>query len=807
MSRFQFRRSWMVIPCLFGVLTTSALADEFAPPDLGEPRFSGTVSGEVKWAHDTNWFFMFEVEEVRPAEGLENPERFEAYKKLPKGLKIGIKWDGPNKPNPEQEAFWKSLKPGQEYTLELAPGYDNDPAGVRLAAVPGGDAEPEHAPEPDEAPEPSAVKPADRVKGGPIDPPSANGAQVDESAIRVTLHVNQATGDDINDGSEGKPFATIAAGLNAAMPHLAKGEATKVRIAAGIYREGDIKLDFSEGQAHNTLLVIEGEDASTTILTGADRWTADKWEHLGDGLFVADWPHDWGHFTYNWGPPKPLGHRREAVHLDGHVMKQRAIERYDYEVPGGLFTNNKQVHTYRGFADPATTLRPGEYGVAERNENGNKLYIRLADPDAINTAVIEVAQRRQLLILGEKDGIVLRNLTFTQAANDFTDYGKSNALTMAKDTRNLLIDRCRFTWNNFFGLSTQGQGITVRDTVVNYNGYGGIGGTGDDVVFDRCTTNFNNWRGHWGGHYGWNHAGVKMHETTLFTIREHTAVGNLTGGIWFDIHCHDVRVDDSVSALNHGFGIFFELSNGPFAAERNLLVHNGSMQFRTSIIGDTALRDSVLYGNTTRNDTGGKLRLPTAAISNLWYLRSDPHAMKMWLEPGRLRFERNVVSGGKYQVALFAVQNGIDRSDDRYSMWKLEAHGNFFDAPNNEAYLYNGKNWNWHIVQYPGFAQHFGLSQNQMGQIYFRDPDGLDFRVNDNSPLAGRENLPLKKIDPALLEEAAAWYAWSGLPESKIPVVLRGPTADLLNAAAALGAGGLVDGKAPKVVAAGETVR
>ncbi|MEM6315344.1 MAG: hypothetical protein AAF743_14730, partial [Planctomycetota bacterium] len=351
--------------------------------------------------------------------------------------------------------------------------------------------------------------------------PVASGASIDESVIERTLHVDAERGADGNAGSADAPFKTITAAVTAANTLIAEGTPTKVQVAAGVYREGEIVLDLSEGLAQDTLLIIEGADPATTILSGADLWEAARWEALGDGIYAADWPHDWGFDSPRWGPPGALGHRREAVHLDGHVMTQVFIEEYTWDRPRNFSNDPDPTYEFVTKHDPHDVLRPGTYGVSEEDD---KLYVRL-DPGVTPADVkLEVSLRRRLIVIGDKANFVLRNLTLTQAANDFSRhdgyaYGMTTALTMGKQARNLLIDNCRFTWNNFFGLRIQGNDITVSDTVVNYSGYGGFGGNGDNVLFDGCTSNFNNWRGHWGQHYGWNHGGTKMGVTELFTIR------------------------------------------------------------------------------------------------------------------------------------------------------------------------------------------------------------------------------------------------------------------------------------------------
>ncbi len=85
--------------------------------------------------------------------------------------------------------------------------------------------------------------------------------------------------------------------------------------------------------------------------------------------------------------------------IDRQLQKQGALEQYDYKRDPNLFKNPDRQWFYTGFQQP-TVLKPGEFAVAERDENGNRLFVRVADPAAFAKARIEVPQRRQLLILG-----------------------------------------------------------------------------------------------------------------------------------------------------------------------------------------------------------------------------------------------------------------------------------------------------------------------------------------------------------------------------------------------------------------------
>ncbi len=740
------------------LMTTNSLAAKLWDEPASAPQFKGTLTGQVKWKpkHTSNWF-VFVVKEANATNG--SNSQFKDIQGKSVQVAVG-KWIAPDKPAPERVAFIEALQPKQALTISVR---GTSRKTFDLTALPD-TVKPTNV---HQAPQ-SRQHASPQSKGLHYPVRRATGALIDETVVATTLHVNPAKAHAMADGTRANPYPTLTAGLMAAEKRLTAGIATKVIVHPGVYREGPISLQCGKGKAQDTLLIIEGTDAASCILSGSDIYPASEWTELGNGLYAAHWPHDWGHFTYNWGPPKPLGHRREMVFVDGELFTHVELEHYKYNRDPDLFKNPKRRYDYMN-ASPPTALKPGEFGVAERDENGNKLYVRLKQGQSIDQVTIEVAQRRQLLIIGPKKNMVIRNITFTHAANDFQNYARHGALTLHDQTENVLLDRTHFVWNNFAGLRLPGGNhFTLRNVVASYNGYGGIGNGAKNMLVVDSITNFNNWRGHLGGQYGWNLGGVKIggHHGPITFIR-HTAVGNLSGGLWTDIHPFDVIFEECVSALNYGFGLFFELSNGPHLADRCMLVHNRSKQFNLSITGKSMVRNSVLYGNTKLPQ--GKLGLPMAVAHMQWYLRKDNHAKMHPLKAELAALEGNVIAGGQDQLVLISFQNGVNRANPNYASWELYMKGNTLHGPNNEAYIYNDKDWGQHIIQWPAFKHALNLGENTLADPQFMNPNRLDFRVKGASPLvARRQELPLKQLDASWLDETRAWYKRWGLEGPRV---------------------------------------
>jgi hypothetical protein len=196
----------------------------------------------------------------------------------------------------------------------------------------------------------------------PPAPTVVPGANINEKSVRHVIHVAQMNkrAADSNAGTARAPFKTLKPAFERALKYLQAGEPTKIQIGPGQYRETLGHLVLAD-KAIDTLLVIEGAGADTTILSGSDVWAADKWKSLGNGLYAADWPYDWGNWANTWETPRVLGHRSEMVFVDGQLQRQKLLEEYDFDRSGTLIDhgNRQQSWTYKSFNEPSKVLSPG----------------------------------------------------------------------------------------------------------------------------------------------------------------------------------------------------------------------------------------------------------------------------------------------------------------------------------------------------------------------------------------------------------------------------------------------------------------
>ncbi len=131
------------------------------------------------------------------------------------------------------------------------------------------------------------------------DPPAwadaITGAEIDESAVTRTIHVDAAKGDDsAAGGSRAKPLRTLTAAVEVASTFLRNGQGVRIRLAPGTYRE---EVTIRPAEAAGPPLIIEGERKGAVVLSGSDDWSdPERWQPVEGhpGILAASWPRRWG---------------------------------------------------------------------------------------------------------------------------------------------------------------------------------------------------------------------------------------------------------------------------------------------------------------------------------------------------------------------------------------------------------------------------------------------------------------------------------------------------------------------------------
>lgn len=604
----------------------------------------------------------------------------------------------------------------------------------------------------------------------------ANEARLAENQIKARVYVDQNASRD-GDGSKERPFHSAADGFEAVVAHVEAGRPAKLVIAPGVYREGLGRIDTLAGRARETLLIIEGAGPEATIFTGADPWPAARWTDHGGGLFSAPWPHDYGHVAPPWGPTGYLAHRSEMVFINGKMLIQALIEPFTVErtAPLRVGTPAELVYEKQPVRNPREALEPGAFGVAERDDSGqwaNRIFVRPEDPSAFREAEIEVSVRATILnINGPKENLVLRGLTFTQANGQRQGGSRMGPIRFRggadNAVKNLLIEDCHFLWNNDTGLRLpHTQKITIRNSRFDYNGDGGINFA--DSRYSKLegnSTSFNNWRGHWGDYRGWAMGGIKFHVAEFNILRDHMAIGNLSPGIWYDIQCEHILVDQLVTAYNDR-NLFFEIGNGPYFVDRSVIAMGHRVGLHILITGPVVVRDSVFYNNSDFRHNRESVPAP---VFDVLYGRREHsyHKTQRLVRPGTNRFENSVFVAGPRQEVLAVIRPARHFDEQGYG-FRYIGENNLFFAENRRqtddlfVYVHTRGDWKNEYGDLADFKQWADASNAQYADPRFAGPARLDFRVPPESPVYGRERLPLAAIDPVWVERTRDFFDWAG---------------------------------------------
>lgn len=474
------------------------------------------------------------------------------------------------------------------------------------------------------------------------------GANVDESKVQVTIHVRSDAGPG-GDGSEARPMASLPEAIDQAKAHLNHGKGVRVAVAAGTYRltterqmlhapeqglqnMANAAIDLTDWtpQGRDAVLVIEGVGGQA-VLSGAEAWEPSQWTLVDPDkrIYSHPWTDDWGfhHAGYYFWNDLRL-HRRELVLLNGKRMDMAILEDYTFADPQGRVYDTignvireeklegKPAYTYVGWRG-IEQLKPGEYGVAERNDHpgGDRLYLRL--PEGMSTlegASVEVGRTRTIMMINGKNNLVLRNLTFQHCASHFNDYfGKAPIDTgdwlSPKDTHNWLIEDCVFRQNNGMGLRFHNVAhVDVRNVLSEDNGAQGIDASGvRRARFNNVQALRNFHRARPSGYHG--HGGGGM---------------SLAGE---DITFTDCKFND-----NYGFGFREDVFGSRIVHERNEFNRNQEGFFYEISWGPVLLKDSQIIGNERRGFF--LLNVRDVTVDNC-EIRDNGVGMSFYNMPGR----------------------------------------------------------------------------------------------------------------------------------------------------------------------------
>lgn len=609
-----------------------------------------------------------------------------------------------------------------------------------------------------------------------FNPDGITGAQINESQIKqiINVDINHPSALDRNSGLNEKPLKSFGAAIKKAKEYLKKGEGTKILIHPGIYREGEFVLDGRKlgAKAKDTLLVIEGAEQGQVILSGSDIWKPDTWKPIKDATgkllyYEHDWSYDFGNHGGAFGkhgPKQLISHRSEMVFLDGQPLKQVLLEKYNYTWPDSF--SGRGNHEYIGFDKPKDALKPGTFGVAELDENDNKIYVRPENGVDFSTAKIEVATKRFLLRFFYMENVVLRHLNFQHSNGEIEVgaavlfgpwYGKNEFRGS-----NILIEDCDFRWNNAKGLSLlQTKNVTLRRNTVNYNGFMGIGASGLlNTVWEDNETSFNNWRGSMGNFFGWVLGGAKIHYTRNGVFRRHQSIGNMTWGLWFDIGNKNILIEN-LTAIHNISGLSIEISPGPSLVRNVLIADNDQANFLIDNATNITLENSIIHGVNEGNPIQFNSSGSRTFTDRVGEILGDNDGEKIPIFLGETQFHNNVIVAGTSDQALIVQKNGSPKIYRKFLKQGYAGSDNVYWAPERKVFGLGFKRTK--MTDIKGWADFTGEVDYQWVDPKFVNPENYDFRLHESSLFKGGENsLPTRRLSSAKLQELREYLSFVG---------------------------------------------
>lgn len=528
-----------------------------------------------------------------------------------------------------------------------------------------------------------------------------SGANINESKVSKIIYVSKSTwnASDDNDGSEDKPLLTIAAALQKAREYLSLGISTKIALSPDVYREGSLKVDYRFPKVpEKVVLVIEGQGTKPTTIRGSDLVPLSAWTPVArtdkGTIYRMPWNYDFGNKggPYGkYGPKNVAAHRRELLFVNGRLQQQVLLEKYNYTYPDSF--RGTGSYEYLGFVSPESALRyPGSFGVAERYENGNYLYFLPDSNVNFKSATIEIGVHPFLMRFYQVHDIVLRNIAFQHSVGALGEtagviFGEEWNNQRGMINRNILIDRCRFEWNNYQGLYLyKTENVTVKNSTFNYNGFMGV--SSDNMVnglWIGNSTNFNNWRGHLSDWRGWAIAASKHHHARDVLLANQQAIGNLTGGMWFDHENQNIIIDDFV-AVKNSLGLFLEVSPGPFLL-KNSFISNSTQDagINLSNAQNVTIQDSVIANNFHQLSAVGARRY--YSNSTAYHLGEVQQIANVPVGLGPLKIVNSLLSSLATNQKLFFANTGNNKMYASVFQNHYQSNNNTYWAPQPKSFL------------------------------------------------------------------------------------------------------------------------
>ncbi len=529
-------------------------------------------------------------------------------------------------------------------------------------------------------------------------PVLATGANVDESLVAKTYHVDAANADAADDdkhGTSDAPFATVSYACQTAERDKDHHVGVKVLIAAGTYRETvEIHSPTDGVPDTDAPLVIESAERGQAVIDGADTggWTPSTWKVEGANGWTHAWP-----FRRNQAqqaarvrtlaavaaPPSASGaayRRGDLVFVNGVLLRQ--VNRREDLAPGCFW----------GRAPVAATVRREKSvsAPAVAPDAEAAVFVQPPEDTPLDGAIIQVGIRDHGLVIRGRRNVVVRGLLLQHAAAPVE--GDTAAGLWLDGCSNVLVEDVYSQWNDGAGCVITGRttgpasvDFTLRQVHLLHNGGSGLAASNiGNLLVEDGEACFNNFRGEWAD---WidptDAAGIKTTSVRGSTWLRLRAIGNTCRGIWWDGGNANVTLEDGTIRDNATGGLLMENDPGPVLMRRCLVA---GTKARPEINGKTtwpagvsiaATPDVTLESNVVAGNAGAQLALWDAPAA------SKGTSVRPELRPERHRYRHNVFYGADANEPVYSLPSpdAAGKHDRSPYYDTLDTSGNCFWNP------------------------------------------------------------------------------------------------------------------------------
>ncbi len=393
------------------------------------------------------------------------------------------------------------------------------------------------------------------------------------SVMAHDYFVDGKNGNDTNNGSQAKPFKTLAK----ATKLLIAGD--KLFIHGGVYRE-TVKLNQVATAAKP--IIIQNYATEKVVISGADIFPVTSFKSIdmpgfdknsawakARGMEIKvfaykNFPINPAQVFINGKPLMQIGDDATSVALDGNWTRC-SIGSSALEMRGNCFFYDKQTKT---------------------------LYLRLSGNRLDPKAKIEVSVRQNILTTEHGKYIHIKGLTFQNT----TTLGNSYGGVAVRIGSNCILENSVIKWCAGIGVDAKGKNPQVINCEIAFNGNAGFNsGVSDNFLVKACSIHHNNYRDY---NPNWHTGGMKMIPNTSGTIENCKIYNNYGHGIWFDTNTsgRPIIIRGNTISRNVG-GLYLELAN-------NVLVENNFIIYNTNFAVIAIGSHITIKNNTISNNVG-----------------------------------------------------------------------------------------------------------------------------------------------------------------------------------------------------------